>query len=71
MTTVSPGTRRPAGKVLVCGPEDGYEAARAAGAARGSGLPPANGCPTEGVRGVWRGGVAAGATELYCWLLVE
>lgn len=32
------------------GSEDGHEAARAAGAARGPGLPPVNDCDAEGLR---------------------
>lgn len=50
MPTVSPRTWRPAGKVLVCGSEDGHEASGAAGVARGSGLPPVNDCYPEGLR---------------------
>lgn len=50
MPTVSPCTRRPARKVLVCGSEDGLEASRAPGTARGTGLPPVNDCNHEGLR---------------------
>lgn len=52
----------------MCGSEDGHEAPRAAGAARGSGLPPVNDCYTEGLRS---GGGSARPAELYWCLLVE
>lgn len=65
LPTVSSCTWRPAGKVLVCGSEDGHEAAGAAGAARGSGLPPVNDCYPEGLRR----GVAVGGCRT-SWILL-
>lgn len=65
MPTVSSRARRPAGKVLVCGSEDGHEAPGAAGAARGSGLPPVNDCYPEGLRsGEWQWGCRTSWTLL-------
>lgn len=65
MPTVSSCTWRPAGKVLVCGSEDGHEAAGAIGAARGSGLPPVNDGYSEGLRSEeWQWGCRTSWIEL-------
>lgn len=54
----------------MCGSEDGLEAAGAIGAARGSGLSPANDCHPKGLRRGCRSG-GAGPAEFYWCLLVE
>lgn len=56
----------------MCGSEDRHEAARAIGAARGSGLPPVNDCYSEGLRSEeWQCSGGTGPAELYWCLLVE